>query len=213
MLPWFEHTVTPIPLPQAVIDQWAWWRVHVILLVVVMTLRITGADVAGTMVVFLMLCVAIFLLKDGMAELPTYACFYCMLAILNLFLDVFLLVESCMYGRLVSVPNDQAEDSDSTPSTTETVPLIAPSQGIAYNSVSVAMIVSPCAMLLGAYLSMKAYTEIQRAQERLRRERREFRERANGLPSYGTSGGRALSDCRAECDVVRFTGTPYKLDI
>merc|ERR1719356_1358425 len=127
-------------------------------------LRLIGFDVAGALLSGVMLCFAILMVRDGMADLSRYALVYGVLSLMNLIFDLLPLVYA-LSGRSESEVTDiQAEDpaSESYTVTTKSHPFFDTTQGLSYNCQSVSMIVSPIAMLLGAYLAISAHNEIQR---------------------------------------------------
>lgn len=111
-----------------------------------------------------MFCFAVLMNRDGMVELAKYALVYGILSLLNLLFDLLPLALA-LSGRAETEVTDFVTDSPTTQSFTVTAtshPFFDRSQGLKYNALSLAMISSPCAMLLGGYLAASAHNEIQR---------------------------------------------------
>lgn len=159
-----ELLVVPGPPPQAVLDQKPLWRILYFLLGITFVLRMVGLDIAGALLSAVMFCFAVLCTRDGLADLCRYALIYGVLSLMNLVFDLLPLLY-CWSGRMESqvTPMDPAGDERAAYTvTTESHPFFDFSQGIAYNAQSVAMITSPIAMLLGAYLGISAHNEVHR---------------------------------------------------
>mmetsp|Transcript_27464 Transcript_27464/g.60104 ORF Transcript_27464/g.60104 Transcript_27464/m.60104 type:complete len:222 (-) Transcript_27464:116-781(-) len=208
------------PPPQAVLDQRPWWRVLFALLGTTCICRLVGLDVAGAVLSGVMLSFAIFMLRDGMAEVARYALVYGILSIMNLLFDILPLMY-LLSGRSAS---EVQESGDSYTVTTESHPFFDPSEGLAYNSESIGMILSPISMLLGAFLSISAHNEIQRlGMGYIDDDRWEFPATAGvggirapiaaggGPPAYGAvqEDGQARGP---SATFQRFSGRAHKLD-
>merc|ERR1719356_524417 len=122
-------------------------------------LRLIGFDVAGALLSAVMLCFALLMIRDGMADLSKYALVYGVLSLMNLIFDLLPLAYA-LSGRSESQVTETTSDSYNV--TTQNHPFFDNSQGVPYNCQSISMIVSPIAMLLGAYLSISAHNEIKR---------------------------------------------------
>lgn len=237
-----ELMVVPEPPPQAVLDQRPWWKVTFMLLGLSCVLRATAMDVAGCLLSGVMLCFAVLMNRDGMSELSRYALAYGILSMMNLIFDLLPLAFT-LSGRSETQVTDYVTDSPTSESFTVTAtshPFFDPGEGAAYNAQSLAMIVSPCAMLLGGYLAIAAHNEIQRTSAlalfgqddlvfRLDHGRRDAGESVIAarqmISAYGSlsrsdagagaGGSRAAlmeAAARSQHQFQRFTGTAHKLD-
>lgn len=145
-----------------------------VLLIVTALFEFSTLDVVGGMLTALMLFLACMMLADGMAELPRYALAFSMLSMLCLFFEMVPLLSSIGGRSEVSV-----EQVDRTTSKNElrityttiikTTPFFDRTKNYIYNGGSVAMILSPVTMLLGAYLAGQAHVELQSNLHRLLR--------------------------------------------
>lgn len=231
-----EMLVAPGPPPQSVLDQRPWWRLLFMMLTVNSLLRIIGFDVAGALLSGVMLCFAVLMTRDGMADLSRYALVYGVLSLMNLIFDLLPLVYG-LSGRSESEVTDiQADDpgSESYTVTTKSHPFFDSEQGVSYNCQSLSMILSPISMLLGAYLALYAHNEIQRSigPPGLYGEEdpldftgaRGFAPRETRTPpaAYGaltqaipnsSNAQRNANTLRTQHNFQRFHGTPHKLDV
>lgn len=215
-----ELLVVPGPPPQAVLDQRSCWRILIFLLAVTFVLRMIGLDIAGALLSAVMLSFAVLCTRDGLADLCRYALIYGVLSLMNLVFDLLPLLY-CWSGRMESevTPMDPAGDERAAYTvTTESHPFFDLSQGLAYNAQSVAMITSPIAMCLGAYLGITAHNELHRLG--LYDEEAEFLQgRANAFSLTGqqsgeggaSNGGLRYGALPGSGGVRRFEGTSYKL--
>mmetsp|Transcript_68830 Transcript_68830/g.140011 ORF Transcript_68830/g.140011 Transcript_68830/m.140011 type:complete len:241 (+) Transcript_68830:122-844(+) len=155
------------PPPVQVLETKWQWRFLVLLLVICFVLRIIGTDMAGAILSGLMFCFALVMMRNSMQEMTRYACTYGILCILNFVLDIVPLIAG-LDGRVtkhtepVSVVNEQGQQHNTYKMTQQVTRFFEPGMGVIYNTQSVAMIVSPLAMLLGAYLSISAHLAFQR---------------------------------------------------
>mmetsp|Transcript_63129 Transcript_63129/g.137215 ORF Transcript_63129/g.137215 Transcript_63129/m.137215 type:complete len:233 (+) Transcript_63129:257-955(+) len=164
MLPSPDLLVPSGPPPQAVLDQRPWWRLLYAILTTTCLLRLVGLDVAGALLSGVMLCFAILMTRDGMVEMSRYALIYGILSLMNLVFDVLPLIYA-FSGRASSEVQSVKVDENNQESytvITENHPFFDATQGIPYNAESIGMILSPLAMLIGAYLAITAHNEIQR---------------------------------------------------
>eukprot|EP00435_Cladocopium_sp_Y103_P050339 s296_g15.t1 len=118
------------------------------------------------MLTALMLFLACMMLADGMAELPRYALAFSMLSMLCLFFEMVPLLSSIGGRSEVSVePVDRTTSKNELRITYTTIikttPFFDRTKNYIYNGGSVAMILSPVTMLLGAYLAGQAHVELQ----------------------------------------------------
>lgn len=155
------------PPPQRVLDKRMYWHVLVALLAMVAALRFATFDVVGGILSALMLCMACMMVADGMQELPRYSLVFGMLCVLCLFFDIVPLLASLSGRSEVSVQPVKRVVSDELTritytTTVRTTPFFDAGQGILYNVGSVSMLLSPMAMLLGAYLAVHAHIELHR---------------------------------------------------
>lgn len=228
------------PPPQRVLDKRLHWHVLIILLGLTATLRFLTFDVIGGILSALMLCMASMMIADGMQELPRYALVFGMLCVLCLFFDVVPLLAS-MNGRSdVSVEPVKRVVADETTritytTTVRTTPFFDAAQGIVYNIGSISMLLSPIAMLLGAYLAIHAHIELHRYARPFlgdtdepvwRRDDLEAGESTlnrprqlgvlegslrNGGGQAGRLGGAGVSE-PGQRNIARFQGVPHRLD-
>lgn len=232
--------IAPGPPPQAVLDKLGYWRFFLVLLLVTCTLRAICLDVPGCLLDVIMLAFAWLVLRNNMAELARYALVYGILSVLNLIFDALPLANS-LSGRSETEVTDFVTESPTSESYTvytQTHAFFDQQQGIRYNAQSAAMLLSPCAMLLGAYLAINAHTEIQRLvrSDSFDGESDRSTEEARGAPpanpgamqsamlaaAYGTLGqqqsvrgstsNEQQQDSRAARSFQQFIGTAHKLD-
>jgi len=155
------------PPPQELLDKRWIWRFLLLLLAATFLLRIVGGDIAGAVLSGLMLCFAVVMIRDGMQEMMRYALTYGILCVLNFVLDIVPLVMG-FSGRVrrhtepVAVMNDQGVQQITYTLTKRTTPFFDPSEGLIYNAQSLAMLLSPICMLIGACLSLSAHLAYQR---------------------------------------------------
>lgn len=224
-----ELLVAPGPPPQSVLDQRPWWKCLFILLAATCVLRLVGFDVAGALLSAVMLCFAILMVRDGMADLSRYALVYGVLSLMNLIFDLLPLVYA-VSGRSESEVTDVQADDPSRESytvTTKSHPFFDKSQGLSYNCQSISMILSPVAMMLGAYLAISAHNEIQRTSGPpglFGEDEYDFAQSRSVLGARGAPAGAAVAygalaagraaqqPLRSQHNFQRFTGTPHKLD-
>lgn len=154
------------PPPQAVLEKRPWWKLLLFFLTITSIVQFTTLDLVGGMLTTLMLFLACMMLTDGMAELHRYALAFSMLSMLCLFFDVVPLLSSIGGRSEVSVePVDRRSMDDELRITYTTIiktsPFFDHTKSYVYNAGSVAMILSPLTMLLGAYLAGEAHVELQ----------------------------------------------------
>lgn len=156
------------PPPQAVLDKRPWWTFLLVLLAATTLTRFITLDVVGAILSALMLFLASLMVADGMMDMSKYAMVFSMLCLLCLFFDLVPLL-SCIGGRseVMVEPEERVRNGNEVRITYTTViktsPFFDNSQGFLYNGASVAMILSPIAMLLGSYLATHAHIEVQRS--------------------------------------------------
>ncbi|CAL1159456.1 unnamed protein product [Cladocopium goreaui] len=154
------------PPPQAILEKRHWWTGLLVLLIVTALFEFSTLDVVGGMLTALMLFLACMMLADGMAELPRYALAFSMLSMLCLFFEMVPLLSSIGGRSEVSVePVDRTTSKNELRITYTTIikttPFFDRTKNYIYNGGSVAMILSPVTMLLGAYLAGQAHVELQ----------------------------------------------------
>jgi len=155
------------PPPQSVLDKQPYWQLLMVLLTVALALRIVALDVIGSVLLALLLSLAVLMLRDGMQEMPRYVLVYAVLCSLCFIFDAVPLLSSLggrteVHVQRVGAPKAMYDITEVMyRQTVKTRPFFDPSQGLAYNAMSAAMIVAPIALLLGAYLSIRAYFDIQ----------------------------------------------------
>jgi len=160
------------PPPQELLDKRWLWRVLLVILAMTFVLRIVGGDIAGAVLSGLMLCFGVVMIRDGMQEMMRYALTYGILCTLNFVLDIVPLVMG-LNGRVrrhtepVAVVNEKGVQQITYTLTKRTTPFFSTSEGIIYNAQSLAMLLSPICMLLGACLAMSAHLAYQRSTPRL----------------------------------------------
>eukprot|EP00927_Polykrikos_kofoidii_P045730 TRINITY_DN3980_c0_g1_i1.p1 TRINITY_DN3980_c0_g1~~TRINITY_DN3980_c0_g1_i1.p1 ORF type:complete len:218 (-),score=24.22 TRINITY_DN3980_c0_g1_i1:91-744(-) len=208
---------TSAPPPQSVIEKRNWWTVLSFLLLITLLLRTIGADVAGGLLTAVMLFFAIMISRDGMVDLGRYALIYGVMSLMNFMFDVLLLAYT-LGGRTETEISDVEEDGDDVgvySITSRTYAFFDMSRGIQYNCISLAMLISPVAMLLGAYLALTAHQEIQRTTEQtaVDDEDERFEIASNQSRGYGALGRGDSSVSRSQITFERFLGSPYKLDM
>jgi len=160
------------PPPQELLDKRWLWRFLLIILAMTFVLRLVGGDIAGAVLSGLMLCFGVVMIRDGMQEMMRYALTYGILCTLNFVLDIVPLVMG-LNGRVrrhtepVAVVNDKGVQHITYTLTKKTTPFFSTSEGIIYNAQSLAMLLSPICMLLGACLALSAHLAYQRHAPRL----------------------------------------------
>lgn len=156
------------PPPQAVLEKRSLWILLLLLLTATSLLEFSTMDIAGGLLTALMLFMACMMVTDGMAELQRYALAFSMLCMLCLFFNTVPLLSSLGGRSEVWVqPIDRRSFQDELRITYTTVikttPFFDSRRDYAYNGGSLAMILSPLSMLLGAYLAGGAHVELQQA--------------------------------------------------
>lgn len=162
-----EALSPPEPPPQPVLDKRWVWHVLSTMLVIVCILRLICSDVAGFLLTCMVLAFTFSLTRDAMREMHRYAMIFGIICILNFLFDSLPLLFS-MKGRaeieVSEIPPGGETTSDRFGAysvVAETHPFFDKSQGLAYNAQSLAMILSPLSMLLGAYLGISSHNVIQ----------------------------------------------------
>lgn len=155
------------PPPQDLLDKRWLWRFLLAILAVTFVLRIIGGDIAGAVLSGLMLCFGVVMVRDGMQEMMRYALTYGILCTLNFVLDIVPLIMG-LNGRVrrhtepVAVINSKGVQQITYTLTKRTTPFFSAAEGFIYNAQSLAMLLSPICMLLGACLSLSAHLAYQR---------------------------------------------------
>eukprot|EP00930_Biecheleria_cincta_P080190 TRINITY_DN682_c1_g1_i1.p1 TRINITY_DN682_c1_g1~~TRINITY_DN682_c1_g1_i1.p1 ORF type:complete len:243 (+),score=39.31 TRINITY_DN682_c1_g1_i1:123-851(+) len=156
------------PPPQEILDQLPLWKLLIVGFGVEFVLKVIVVDAAGALLTALLLGFAWVMLREGMQEMPKYALIYAVLCGLNFLFDVLPLMNE-LSGRTTRVTQvnrlpEHADGSYETQYTlsTKVTSFFDRSMGFAYNAESFAMLLDPCIMALGCYLSTTAHQEIQR---------------------------------------------------
>lgn len=234
------------PPPQSVLDRRPAWYVLIFLLGLVAALRIITLDIIGGMLSILLLIMAWMMISDGMREMPRYALIFGVLNVLCLFFDTIPLVAS-LQGRsqVITEPSGREPTEDGGVRavysvTVKTTPFFDAKEGFVYNCTSLQMVIAPVTMLLGAYLSLSAHSDLSRgidetqgdeatwyqtvfaAQEEALQERRPLVGAAGanddgaeasreGTARPSGERGNAEGSRQTSGYTGRFTGTPHKL--
>lgn len=203
---------TSYPPPPAVLDQLPWWRLLAFLLVVTLALRIIAFEIIECLLSGIMLYLVWTSLKDGMAEMPRVISVFSVLCIMNLFFDSMPLLLS-LGGRVETHTEPVSRTTDGLFTNTtyarevKVTPLFDASAGLAYNAMSLSMITSPIAMLLGAILSINAQNELQLFEDEMPPDvsglLRDAAGHASGQVSTGESSAAPVQ--------ARFTGTSHRM--
>lgn len=156
------------PPPQRVLDNRILWYVLIVLLGMTTIMRFLTLDIIGGILSSLMLCMAGIILADGMQELPRYSLVFGMLCVLCLFFDTVPLLASLSGRTEVRIQPVQRMSSEhftkiTYTTTVRTTPFFDWPRGFMYNGASIAMLLSPLSMLLGAYLAIHAHIELHRS--------------------------------------------------
>ncbi|CAJ1381124.1 unnamed protein product [Effrenium voratum] len=203
------------PPPQAVLEKRPWWTSLIVLLGVTSIFQFTTLDVVGGMLTALMLFLACMMITDGMAEMHRCAVAFSMLSMLCLFFDMVPLLSSVGGRSEVTVePVSRVSTKNELRITYETIikttPFFDNTQGYVYNGGSVVMILSPVAMLLGAYLAGQAHVELQGpTSSELDRDWPEARVRRR-RPALGTVPSSPVDGSAAT--LLRFSGPSHRLE-
>lgn len=166
LLPMADLTMAPGPPPQGVLENKWIWHLLKVLLCVVCLLRFVGLDIPGALLTGMMLCFAIIMTRDGMQEVLRYALVFSVLCFLNFFFDLLPLMTELggrIHSETVPVATTQAGRQRSTEYkiVVTSRPFFDGEEGFMYNVQSLAMILSPIAMVLGCYLSITAHLEAE----------------------------------------------------
>eukprot|EP00931_Biecheleriopsis_adriatica_P091440 TRINITY_DN65327_c0_g1_i1.p1 TRINITY_DN65327_c0_g1~~TRINITY_DN65327_c0_g1_i1.p1 ORF type:complete len:235 (-),score=37.25 TRINITY_DN65327_c0_g1_i1:56-760(-) len=220
------------PPPQAVLDKRPWWLLLLVLLSLTAVVRLATLDIIGALLTVMVLFLASMMIADGMADMPRYAMAFSLLCFLCLFFDLVPLL-ACLGGKseVTVEPEQRTVNGNELRITYTTViktsPFFDSSQGFMYNGDSLAMILSPVSLSLGAYLSAHAHHAMHAAtvdfdegrqrgdREGAMRGARDRQWEALGRRNVG-NGGRtanpeAVSIRPAEV-LLRFTGRSHRLD-
>jgi len=209
-----------IPTPPSVLKKWRLWYLLLFLLVVLIVLQLVGVKIFGALLAALTLVFVWLVCRNEFADAGHYVMILALVCSMNLLFDFLRLCQNGSGREAVSMSPGWTNTTRDGWSTTFTrtmkiYPFFDASQGLRYNCHSLAICVSPAVMLLGAFLSIRAWYDIrtampddgdagydwlfgegwQRQAERQRRRRQQDRQHGQG-GGYG-SGGRAPS-LRAE---------------
>jgi len=174
------------PPPRSVLNKLPLWFLLLALLCLTMILRVSLFDILGSVVCGLLAVLAAMLIRDGMKELPKFGLPFGLLCGVNLLLYSLPTLDRLLHGRserrvrpVSSVTHSNVHQFTYTLSES-TKPFFDRGAGVLYNLQSIAMILMPLTMLLGAYLGMNAHFTVQRESPSLMRTQREGAGRASG---------------------------------
>jgi len=157
-----------IPTPPSILKKWPLWYFLAFLLIALTVIQMLGVQVFGAVLAVLTLVFVWLVCRKKFADAGHYVMILALLCIMNFIFDF---VPFCQYasGReeVLMSPGSTVIAKDGWSTTfTRTIkisPLFDSSQGLKYNCQSLAICISPATMLLGAFLSVRAWYDIQQA--------------------------------------------------
>lgn len=156
------------PPPQAVLNQRPLWFLLMFAFGATLLLRMVAFDILGGFLCGLLLLLAAFVVRDGMRGLPKFGFIFGLLCGVNAMFYFLPLISSVVGGRserrISPVEAVRYRDMHQLTYTltVRTTPFFDVDAGMLYNVQSIGMLAMPLCMLLGAYLGISGYQEVQR---------------------------------------------------
>jgi len=158
----------PFPTPPPILDKWPLWYSLIFLLIVITVIQLLGVQIFRALVAAITLVFVWLVCRNRFADADDYVKTLALVCITNFFFDFVTLCRYASGREEVQMSPGSTNITKDGWSTTFTRTIkksqfFDASQGLMYNCQSLAICLSPAAMLLGAFLSIRAWYDIQQA--------------------------------------------------